>query len=214
VHRDNDPFRLKVLFRPELEQIAQLFGGEEFQGKTLTQAGDGSRKGEALEVFFDRGRQVIVLGEHPSSGGNYIWPDGLGPEALSSPSDPWWQHALEIAAKAQRRSFTGSKPSATRNVTRRLDPCPVCGRHSDGTSGLWCEETSEGLIFCMPGSTYNADPTGTMPIGTVVKGYALVKRTPVDVGDCLTFSLHRPLTPRHRIRRPQRRFRSRAHVQA
>jgi hypothetical protein len=214
VHRDNDPFRLKVLFRLTLEQIAQLPGGKGFQGKTVTQAGDGSRKGEAMEVFFDGGRQVIVLGEHPSSSGNYIWPGGLGPENLTNAPDSWWQHALEIAVKAQRRCQTSTKPSARRNGTRRLDPCPICGRCSDSKSGLWCEETSEGLILCMPGSTYNADPSGTMTIGTVVNGYTLVKRTPLDVGDCLTFAQHRPLTPRHRIRRPQRSFRSRADVQA
>lgn len=214
VHRDNDLFRLKVLFRPTLEQLKQLPGGAEFQGKTITAPKTSTAKGEALEVFFDGGRQVIVLGEHPSSAGHYFWPAGMGPEALSSPPDHWWQHALETAVKAQQPTRSGSKPSATRNGTCRLDPCPVCGRHSGGESGLWCAETSTGLILCMPGSTYNADPSGTMPIGTVVNGYALVKRTSKAGADYLTFAPHRPLTARHRIKRPQRTTRSRAHVEA
>ena len=50
-------------------------------------------------MFFDGGRQVIVLGEHPSSRGHYYWPAGMGPEALSAPPEQWWSHALQIAAR-------------------------------------------------------------------------------------------------------------------
>ncbi|NMO83609.1 hypothetical protein HI849_02940, partial [Cyanobacteria bacterium 150SLHB] len=49
VHRDNDPFRLKVLFRPTPDQIAllpHLCGSPEFQGKTITANKEGERKGE------------------------------------------------------------------------------------------------------------------------------------------------------------------------
>jgi len=198
VHRDTDPFRFKVLFSPTPDQIALLPGGAEFQGKTITKpavegpGGELIAKAEALEVFFDGGRQVIVLGEHPSSGGHYLWPDGLGPEVLSAPPDQWWQHALDIAQQCAERKRTGSKPSTSRTGTRRLDPCPICGRHSGGGNGLWCEQTTEGLILCMPGSTFNADPTGAMPIGAVVNGFALVKRTAINEGDVLTFATHRP----------------------
>ena len=210
VHRDNDPFRLKVLFRPTLEQIAQLplnaDGTPEFQGKTLTAPKTDTSKGEALEVFFAGGRQVILLGEHPSSGGNYFWPDGLGPEVFTAPPQDWWAHALQIAQNCQQRITAGSKPSAKRNSSRRLNPCPVCGRHSGpGGSGLWCEETTEGLILCMPGSTFSAEQAhGHIALGQVLNnGYALVKRTPIAEGDCLTFAPHRPrekpdMSPRHR----------------
>ena len=192
VHRTTDPFRLKVLFSPTPEQTAQLPEGAEFQGKTITAAKSINAKGEALEVFFDGGRQVIVIGEHPSSDGNYYWPDGMGPEALSAPPDAWWNHAIDIAKKCHHNKTTGTKPSSTRTGTRRLDPCPCCGRNSSGGNGLWCEQTSEGLILCMPGSTFNADPTGSMALGTVLNGYALVKRTPISDGDCLSFAPHRP----------------------
>jgi hypothetical protein len=189
VHRDTDANRLKVLFRPTLEQLQQLPDGAEFQGKTITAPKTDTSKGEALEVFFDGGRQVIVLGEHPSSGGHYFWPDQLGPEALAAPPAHWWEHALRIAADCQQRLTTGSKPSSRRHGTRRLEPCPICGRHGS----LWCEQTQEGLILCMPGSTFSAEQRhGPLMLGQVVDGWALVKRTPIGEGDVLTFKVHRP----------------------
>ena len=199
VHRDNDPFRLKVLCRPTPEQIAQLpiqaDGTPEFQGKTGTAPGTDTSKGEALEVFFYGGRQVILLGQHPSSGGNYFWPDGLGPEALAAPPQDWFEHAITIANNQLHRIRTGSKASKSRNGTTRLDPCPICGRHSGPNgSALWCEETTDGLILCMPGSTFNAElANGPLHLGQVLaNGYALVKRTPAETGEVLTFRIHRP----------------------
>ena len=194
VHRDNDPFRLKVLFRLTPDQLAQFpsqpDGSIEFQGKKQTAPKKGTAKGEALEVFFACGRQVIVLGAHPSSGGQYIWPEGLGPEALSAPPQQWLDFAVGIAHNMGQRQRTGSQRSATRNGTRRLDLCPICGRHSGvGGSELWCDETDQGLILCMPGSTFSAEQAhGALSIGQVVNGYALVKRT----GDVLTFKPHQP----------------------
>ena len=220
VHRDNDPDRLKILFSPTPDQISLLTRSAEFQGKTITNSavkganGELIAKGEALEVFFDGGRQVIVIGEHPSSGGNYFWPNGLGPESLAPPPNAWWQHALEISQLCIHRSRSGGNPSSIRTGTRRLDPCPICGRHSGAGNGLWCEETTGGLILCMPGSTFNADPAELMRIGDVVNGYALVKRTPINEGYCLTFAPDQPISPRLRIGRPQRTGRRRCDVQA
>ncbi len=118
----------------------------------------------------------------------------MGPEQLTAPPADWWQFAIEIATTAQQRKLTGSKPSCTRNKTRRLNPCPVCGRHDgQGGSALWCEQTQQGLILCMPGSTFSAEAThGPMRIGQVVDGWALVKRTPIGDGDVLSFKAHRP----------------------
>ena len=189
VHRNTDPARLKVLFRPTLEQLTELPGGAEFQGKTITAPKTDTAKGEALEVFFDGGRQVIVLGEHPSSGGTYYWPAGMGPEELKAPPEEWWAHALQIAADCRQRLSSGSKPSSRRHGTKRLDPCPICGRHGS----LWCEQTQQGVILCMPGSTFSAEAAhGPLRIGQVVDGWALVKRTPIAEGDVLSFKAHRP----------------------
>ena len=183
VHRTTDANRLKVLFRPTLEQLEQLPGGAEFQGKTITAAG------EALEVFLHGARQVIVAGEHPDSRGHYFWPDGAGPEALAPPPADWWAHALKVAAGCQQRLSSNSKPSSRRHNTRLLDPCPICGRHGS----LWCEQTHEGLILCMPGVSFNAELRhGPLSIGQVIDGWALVKRTAIAEGDVLTFKVHRP----------------------
>ena len=220
VHRDTDPFRFKVLFKPTPDQIAQLPDGAEFQGKTITKQAvldpDGTpiEMGEALEVFFHGGRQVIVLGEHPSSGGFYFWPPepSLGPEALSPPPDAWLDHAIDIAKQCHDRPKLSNKSSSTSTGIRRLDPCPICGRNSRGGNSLWCGQAIDGLIFCMPGSTFNADPYGSMSLGTVVNGFALMKRTPIPEGDCLIFGPDMPINPSRRIRRPQRTFRSRVDV--
>ena len=194
VHRNTDPARLKVLFRPTLKQLNELPGGAEFHGKTITAPKTNTAKGEALEVFFDGGRQVIILGEHPSSGGHYYWPAGMGPEQLTAPPANWWAHALQIANKCHQNKTTGSKPCSRRNGTRRLNPCPICGRHNgQGGSALWCEQTQQGLILCMPGSTFSAEAAhGPMRIGQVIDGWALVKRTPIGDGDVLSFKAHRP----------------------
>lgn len=199
VHRDNDPFRLKALFRPTPEQITQLplqpDGSVEFQGKTLTAVAANGSKGEALEVFFAGGRQVIVLGQHPSSGGHYFWPDSLGPEALTAPPDDWWQHTLQIAQQQAAPKPASKRSSTNRNGTRLLNPCPICGRHDGaGGSDLWCEETTNGLILCMPGSTFNAAQVhGHLVVGDVLSDrWALVKRTPAETGEVFTFKPHRP----------------------
>ena len=194
VHRNTDPNRLKVLFKPTLEQLEQLPGGAEFSGKTTTAPATETAKGEALEVFFAGGSQVIILGEHPSSNGYYYWPEGMGPEQLTAPPAEWWAHALQIANKCHHNKTTGSKPCSRRNGTRRLNPCPICGRHDgQGGSALWCEQTQQGLILCMPGSTFSAEQRhGPLSVGQVVDGWALVKRTPINDGDVLTFKAHRP----------------------
>lgn len=201
VHRDNDPFRLKVLTRPTPEQITQLplqpDGSVEFQGKTPTAPPANGSKGEALEVFFAGGRQVILLGQHPSSRGHYIWPDSLGPEALTAPPDNWWQHAVSIAQQQATPQLSSKRRSATRNGTTRLNPCPICGRHDGpGGSELWCEQTTDGLILCMPGSTFSAEQRhGPLAVGQVIDGWALVKRTPAETGEVLTFKPHQPRDP-------------------
>ena len=193
VHRNTDPSRLKVLFKPTPEQLHELPGDAEFCGKTITAAKIGTAKGEALEVFFAGGSQVIILGEHPSSNGYYYWPDGMGPEQLTAPPAEWWAHALQIAKKSHHNKTTGSKPCSRRKGTRRLDPCPICGRNSRDGNSLWCGQVSDGLILCMPGSTFSAEARhGPLRIGQVVDGYALVKRTPIEDGDCLTFVSHKP----------------------
>ena len=72
---------------------------------------------------------------------------------------------------------------------RRLDPFPICRRRSGGESSLWCEEKGE-LLWCMPGSNFNAEKAHPgLKVGDVVDGWAAVKHN-VDGG--WTFRRHRP----------------------
>ena len=204
VHRNNDPHRLKVLCRPTPEQIAQLpdiqppprscQASHEFQGKKATAPGRNGAKGEALEVFFAGGRQVVVLGQHPSSGGHYFWPNGLGPEALSPPPQAWLEFAISCAKGLEaEQAALPRRGTTTRADTRKLNPCPICGRHSGrGGSSLWCEETTRGLILCMPGSTFSAEQKhGHLTIRkSIVNGYALVAKTSIPEGVVHTFKPH------------------------
>ena len=48
------------------------------------------------------GRQIAILGKHPS-GGDYIWPDGFGPERLAPPPDDWWDLTVEFSKKFDRK---------------------------------------------------------------------------------------------------------------
>lgn len=104
VHRDTDPLRLKVLWMLTPDQQQQL--GALVSKKLITRppirddAGRLLEKAEAVELFHHTGRQVILLGQHPTSGGHYFWPDGCGPEALAPIPMDWWALALECAGGA------------------------------------------------------------------------------------------------------------------
>ena len=195
VHRDNDPWRLKVLCQPTPEQLATLpvgvDGSIEFQGKTQTRPKEGDDKGEALEVFFSGKRQVVLIGQHPS-GGNYHWPVGLGPEQLAPPPKAWFDYAIHIAKQhhAPVRNGGGRSSSSQKNGTRRLNPCPICGRHAGkGGSSLWCDETTKGLIFCMEGSTFSAEQThGRLTSNQVVQTTKGAYKYLYSKGDAFVFA--------------------------
>ena len=151
VNRDNDPNRFKLLFRTTAEQRALLPDGQ-LTCKEHTRAKEEGHKGEAIEVFIHPGRQVIVAGKHPSSGGNYFWPDGRGPEALIAPPAEWWQYVLDKA-----RDYPKPAERANRTVSsgrcdwRRLARCPICSRDQNTVCQI---HTDERTIRCFRGSTY------------------------------------------------------------
>ena len=186
VGRSNDAGRLKLQFQLTPEQDAEI---SSFQTKIHTKAPVAGAKGEAVEIFYSRRRQVIVGGRHPS-GDNYSWFDGCGPEALSAPNPQWWAfikecHARSLMPPARKPAL---RPAGS---TRRADPCPVCCRHSGpGGSELWCEYSSTGLLFCMPGTTFNAPPG--LRVGDVVNGWALKKISDSQDGPVHLFGRHDP----------------------
>ena len=187
VGRRGDTHRLKLQFQLTPEQASEL---NSFQLKIHTKPAADGAKGEAVEVFYTRRRQVIAAGRHPS-GESYIWLDGCGPDALVAPDAQWWAFIKECHSRAQQPPKTHRPAERKRSNTRRANPCPVCGRHDGpGGSNLWCEFSQSGLLFCMPGTTFST-PAG-LRIGDVVNGWALKKISQTSDGPVHVFGEHDP----------------------
>jgi len=188
VGRRGDTHRLKLQFQLTPEQAAEI---SSFQLKIHTKPAADGAKGEAVEVFYTRRRQVIAAGRHPS-GENYIWLDGCGPDALAAPDARWWEFIKECHSRAQQPPPHRETPDRRLRVaTRRANPCPVCGRHDGpGGSNLWCEYSKTVLLFCMPGTTFST-PAG-LRIGNVHNGWALKKITQTADGPVHVFGQHDP----------------------
>lgn len=186
VRRDDEFSRFKVLFEPTAEQIEQLPNGE-FVAKHQTKEAIDGQKGEALECFLDRGRYAIVIGKH-EDGGNYYWPERLGPEDLAAPPKEIWDWVLEMAHKKQPRKIT---KSSCRSNWRRLSSCPICGR----TERNVCSEHRDGnTIKCFQGSTFS--PPTNLQKGELIDGvWAFASEQHVDgIGTFSVFVRHRPST--------------------
>ena len=178
VHRTTDPHRFKINFQLTPEQQQQL---GKVTAKALTALPSNGSKGEALEVFHHPGRQVVILGEHPTSGGHYLWPDGYGPEALAPIPPNWWQLVLKIAAGELgiRPAPAGKQSSKSTNASgwKSLNPCPICGRNTTG----WCTtKTDNGSINCRHGSTFSP----LLAHGVLKKGQTITGTNGVVYGYC------------------------------
>ena len=164
--RSSDPHRLKVLWRvptdlwPALGEVRTARGlkpaVKDASGRILA-------KGEGLELYFGVG-QILLLGLHPESGGQYSWQRSPA-ELVDIPPD-WWGFALELAdntpaeQRGQRsRSATGS------GDWRRLQRCPICGRGERPA----CQRYRDGdTIRCLHGETYK--PPANMHRGELIPG--------------------------------------------
>lgn len=90
IHRTTSDDHLKLVFRVPQERWSLLERGK---GRICTRAAANGEKGQQLEAFWSSG-QVIVLGEHRSSGGQYVWSGS--PERIATIPDAWWELALEL----------------------------------------------------------------------------------------------------------------------
>lgn len=150
-----------------------------------------------LDIFLNNAGYIIFSGQHAEQNGYYYSPEGLGIEDIKAPPKEVWDLVLEISKKEE--SKTRTKKYSPNCRSRRLNPCPICGRDER----LWCSESDSGLIWCFNGSTFNAElKHGSLNIGDVVNGYALVGQSDI----CNTFKLHKPRT--RTICRPTRKGRA------
>ena len=198
VQRNTDHLRFKVLWQLSAEQQAEL--GE--VNKTAPTANPaGGRKGEALELFSSPGKQVVVLGEHRESGGQYFWPEGRGPEALSPIPEAWWAMALKIArGEIENGTKTPAAPksSSEKGEWIAINPCPICGRDTTG----WCtKRPASDAINCRHGNTFSPRLAhGVLKRGQVVMGtdgvaYAFGQEKWQSDGQKVShFVLHKELT--------------------
>lgn len=165
VRRDTDADRLKVIWRipADLRDHLQLTVSKH---QTKPPSARGAGDGENVATYFGSG-QVVVLGQHISSSGNYFWPDGRGPAAVAEITPEWWALALEVAeqARSNKGSSTAGKGTSKAGDWRRITTrCPICGRdrqhacqiHRDGQS-----------ILCYIGSSFQ--PPALKP-GEVMPG--------------------------------------------
>jgi len=186
IHRDTDPKRLKVAFQLTEQQQQEL---GQIKTKVVTKppvkddAGKVIAKGEAVEIFHQGGSQVIVLGQHYKSNGNYFWPPDMGPEALTGIPESWFQAALTIASTTTAPSPRSSSTKSSSRDWLSLNPCPICGRNTSD----YCSQHKDGkTIRCFHGSTF-APPTNlkTGDLRTDRQGtiWAYSKTEPQSNGD-------------------------------
>lgn len=123
IHRTTSAVHLKLIFRVPPDRWALLRKGK---GRLVTKAARPGEKGEQLEVFWTSG-QVIVLGDHVSSGGQYIWQGS--PHDIAPIPDAWWELALELLspkppAKSQNYNTKLTSDDLTRaqSALNYLDP--------------------------------------------------------------------------------------------
>jgi len=190
VRRDTDPDRLKAIWRIP----ADLRGALELTVHKLTTkppSGPGARDGENVATYYGAG-QVIVLGQHPTSGGNYFWPDGHGPAEVAEIPPDWWALADVIATADPQQPKTARASSSSSRDWRRVSPCPICGR--DGH--LICSKHRDGRsVLCYHGSTFS--PPELKP-GEVITGsdgerWAFTgSRRHGEIGDFSHFKIDEP----------------------
>jgi hypothetical protein len=191
VRRDTSSDRLKVVWRIP-EGLRDHLACTISKVITKPQSAPGAKDGENVATYYGAG-QIIVLGQHKSSGGNYYWPDGHGPADVAEIPPEWWALALGIAdADPQQPKASNGNISTAKGDWRRVNPCPICGRDEH----LICSKhTDGGSILCFHGGTFQP-PTlkpGEVIPGTDGQRWAFTKtRRHGDIGEFSYFKIDEP----------------------
>ncbi|WP_216905743.1 AAA family ATPase [Synechococcus sp. CCY 0621] len=166
-------FKIAVRLTPEQHQ---RFGGHYTSRLRVDENGapqpSSEKKLGALEIFYgspaeERSTQVVVLGEHPKSGGFYSWINTPA-QIVDCPVDfldalLLLKEAIEknkgsSAATARPASAAWSVPGDWRDSSAAR-PCPVCGRDHSGA----CSIGADGMgVWCFHGGTF-APPLNQKP---------------------------------------------------
>jgi hypothetical protein len=190
VRRDNNADRLKVIWRIPEDTRDHLPVGTP---KLITKppSGPGAKDGENVAYYYGAG-QVVALGQHLESGGNYFWPEGHGPADVAEIPPNWWRMAWEVAERGASKGKASSKTSAVKGGWRRLRLCPICGRDERPI----CAQSQDGrFLACYHGGTFT--PPEMRP-GAVITGSDGVHwahtgiRSHGDIGDFSHFKVDEP----------------------
>ncbi|MDC0260767.1 bifunctional DNA primase/polymerase [Synechococcus sp. AH-551-N17] len=176
--RDSDENRFKLVVKVPKSQWDDL------PGKTVIKTGEK----EQIEFFWSSG-QVIVAGEHVSSGDKYHWAD-TGPGMVSE--IPLSLFALWRSGFSQGHDHYSSRSEGSR--TRQEDahwidciPCPICGR----TEHDCRQSRDKKVILCHYGSRWSPPlmAKGEMLVrGGITWAYCGDKTT--AVGESALFRIH------------------------
>lgn len=197
--RREDPNRLKILFRlppAKAEQLGAFRRMRPLRDPVRDAAGVVIRKGEGIEAYCGVG-QIVVLGLHRESGGQYLWRGN--PQALLDLPPSWEALIDEITPSGATTRRSGS--ACGRGDWFRLRRCPICGRDERPV----CQQHRDGnTVRCFHGQTFHP-PIGLRP-GEVIDGdWAYCTDQEVGWGSFGIFVRHQPRHQQTTPARPSRR---------
>ena len=188
--RAAEPNRLKVLWRVPTELwpvLGDLRTARAMKPPVKDASGRVIRKGEGLELYFGVG-QILLLGLHPESGGQYSW--HRTPAEIAEIPPVWWGLAMELADNPPAAPHVQrSRSGAGSGDWHRLQRCPICGRNQRTV----CQRHRDGgTVRCFHGSTF-APPANVRP-GELIPGtpWAFCRVQQVGWGEFSVFRRHQP----------------------
>jgi len=143
IGRENNPNRYKEAFYVPQDRWDRCVG------KTVLKTDEAKK--EQLEFFFSSG-QVIVAGQHVSSGGEYCWLNG-SPEEIRPIPDSIWEMYQESIARGRPAGgkFVARRSREENNCWRDNVPCEICGRTDND-----CRISNDGdAILCHKGNRWS-----------------------------------------------------------
>lgn len=185
IRRNTAVDRLKATFYVP-EELWPLLGNVHCH--KVTKEKTATEKGEQVEVFFGTG-QIVVLGDHMDSGGQYVW--DATPQEITEIPPEWWGLVMQIVEGDRTTRRDKREPSDTDAGWHTLRSCPICGRNQHQA----CRGNAAGdTVLCFHGGNFH--PPKGLAKGQTIKGldgqtWAFCG-TGRHHGDFSTFCIDRP----------------------